>query len=66
LGKRPTFGGRGVALEVHLLDWSGELYGVELRVDFIARLRAEQTFASPQHLVEQIQMDIEHARERLS
>jgi len=65
LGERPTFGGGGVVLEVHLLDWSGELYGVEMRVNFIARLRAEKPFASPQHLADQIRMDIEHARKWL-
>lgn len=62
VGRRPTFDGREVRLEVHLLDFEGDLYGAALRVEFLARLRAEMRFPSPQALVEQIGADVRLAR----
>ncbi|MEX2356168.1 MAG: bifunctional riboflavin kinase/FAD synthetase [Thermaerobacterales bacterium] len=67
IGIRPTFGGlSGPNLEVHLLDWSGDLYGQELRVAFMHRLRGEQSFASVEALVAQIKCDIGQARRLLA
>jgi riboflavin kinase / FMN adenylyltransferase len=66
LGSRPTFGGGPPTLEVHLLGWSGDLYGVELGVDFVARLRDERRFPSADALREQIGADVRAAREALS
>jgi riboflavin kinase/FMN adenylyltransferase len=64
VGVRPTFGtGRGVLVEVHLIDWSGNLYGRELRVAFLERLRGERRFESVPELVEQMWMDVERARQ---
>ncbi|MCB9781145.1 MAG: bifunctional riboflavin kinase/FAD synthetase [Alphaproteobacteria bacterium] len=65
LGVRPTFDGRRPLLEVHLLDWSGDLYGHELRVDFIARLRDEQRFAHVDALADQLRRDADAARDAL-
>jgi riboflavin kinase/FMN adenylyltransferase len=62
IGTKPTFGGAAVTVEVHLLDWSGDLYGQEVRVEFLERLRAERRFASVSELTAQIQRDIETAR----
>lgn len=63
IGVRPTFGGGNrETVEVHLLDWSGDLYGQELRVRFVERIRDEQVFGSAVALVEQIRSDIEAAR----
>lgn len=62
IGVKPTFGGGEVTIEVHLLDWQGDLYGQELRVEFLERLRAEQRFASVAELVGQIKRDMETAR----
>jgi riboflavin kinase / FMN adenylyltransferase len=62
VGRRPTFGGGALGLEVHLLDWSGDLYGRRLRVGFTARLRAEQAFPSRDALVAQIESDVRAAR----
>jgi riboflavin kinase / FMN adenylyltransferase len=62
IGTKPTFGGSAVTVEVHLLDWSGDLYGQEVRVEFVERLRAERRFASVSELTAQIQRDIEEAR----
>lgn len=65
LGARPTFGQHPPNLEVHLLDWSGDLYGQSLTIAVTDRLRDEQTFASPSALREQIEVDIDRAREAL-
>jgi len=62
IGTKPTFGGSAVTVEVHLLDWSGDLYGQEVRVEFLDRLRAERRFASVSELTAQIQRDVEEAR----
>ncbi len=64
LGSRPTFDA-GRAIEVHLFDWSRELYGARLRVGLVARLRDEQRFASVEALVAQLGEDARRARERL-
>jgi len=64
IGVRPTFKtGRGELIEAYLLDFDGELYGSELRLDFLERLRGERRFASPEALIEQMQSDVELTRE---
>jgi len=63
IGLRPTFdAGPHVVVEVHLLGFSGDLYGRLLRVDFIERLRPEQRFADAAALRLQIARDIDAAR----
>jgi len=62
LGHRPTFGGEELVLEVHVLDFNGDLYGQTVRVGFVKRIRGERTFDSAQALVGQIQRDVEAAR----
>jgi len=66
LGPRPTFPGAPPSLEVHLLDWSGDLYGREVRVDFIDRIRGVMAFDSPASLVAQMHRDVSAVRSRLS
>ncbi|MCB9682455.1 MAG: riboflavin biosynthesis protein RibF [Alphaproteobacteria bacterium] len=62
LGDRPTFGpGRG-RLEVHLLDFDGDLYDRVLRVRLVARLRGERAFDGVDALVAQIRRDADAAR----
>jgi riboflavin kinase/FMN adenylyltransferase len=64
IGRRPTFHQGGNALvEVHLLDWSGDLYGERLEVVFLKRLREERKFASAAELVRQIEVDRAAAEE---
>jgi len=65
LGTRPTFAA-GRSLEVHLLDFDGDLYGRRLRVGFVARLRGEQKFDGIDALGAQIRLDAAAARARLS
>ncbi len=62
IGRRPTFDGMNVTVEVHLLDFGGNLYGETLRVEFLQRLRDEQKFDSPDALVAQLSRDQEHCR----
>jgi riboflavin kinase / FMN adenylyltransferase len=62
IGVKPTFGGSVVTIEAHLLDFQGDLYGKELRVQFLERLRAEQRFGSVAELAGQIKRDVEAAR----
>ncbi|MGB9776286.1 MAG: bifunctional riboflavin kinase/FAD synthetase [Anaerolineae bacterium] len=63
IGVRPTIAPDHLTVEAHLLDFDGDLYDQTLALDFIARLRDEQTFPSLNALVEQIQRDIARARE---
>jgi riboflavin kinase / FMN adenylyltransferase len=62
IGTRPTFGGKGRTVEVFIIGYSGELYGREMAVDIIARLRGEQKFSSPEELKQQINRDIEQTK----
>jgi riboflavin kinase/FMN adenylyltransferase len=62
VGSRPTFADQEFAVETHLLDATEDLYGEAIEVAFLARLRQELRFASPQALVEQIRKDVERAR----
>lgn len=61
-GKRPTVDGQGELLEAHLFDFSGDLYGRNLRVAFVERLRAEKKFDGLDALKAQIAEDCRAAR----
>ena len=54
IGFRPTVGGSGRTIEVHLLDFEGDLYGARLQIDVLARLRDEIRFESVEELSEQL------------
>lgn len=63
IGTRPTFHDGGeVLVEVHLLDWDGDLYGRQLGVDLVARLRDERRFNDVDALVQQMQEDAKMGR----
>ncbi len=67
IGVRPTFGsGNTWLVEVYLLDTSMDLYGQELEVEFVARLREERRFPGVDALVEQIRADVDQARTLLA
>jgi riboflavin kinase / FMN adenylyltransferase len=65
VGTRPTFDGRDVSVEAHLLDAEVDLYDRRLAVTFEHRLRGEQRFDGPDDLVAQIHRDIARAHEHL-
>jgi riboflavin kinase/FMN adenylyltransferase len=64
IGVRPTFeSGRGVLIEAYLIDHDEDLYGQNLRIAFVSRLRGERRFPSVEELVAQMHRDVEEARE---
>jgi riboflavin kinase / FMN adenylyltransferase len=64
VGVRPTFeSGRGVLVEAYIMDFEADLYGQELRLEFLTRLRGERRFATVEALVERMRLDVEQARE---
>ena len=63
VGPNPTFGEDCLKVEVHLVDYRGDLYGKPLEVDFIRRLRDIRKFESKEQLVEQLQADIASVRD---
>ena len=63
VGVRPMFvTGRGELIEAFLVDFQGDIYGTELRVEFLKRLRGEKRFESVDALIEQMGRDVEEAR----
>ncbi|MDT8901343.1 bifunctional riboflavin kinase/FAD synthetase [Anaeroselena agilis] len=58
IGDNPTFKGKARSIEAHLLGFAGDLYGRTIAVDFLAKLRDEQTFAGAEELKDQIGRDI--------
>jgi riboflavin kinase / FMN adenylyltransferase len=64
IGVRPTFEtGRGELIEAYLIDFDGDLYASTLRLDFLARLRGERRFGTPEALIEQMRDDVARTRE---
>jgi riboflavin kinase/FMN adenylyltransferase len=66
LGTRPTVDGTDMLLEVHVFDFAGDLYGREIEVEFVAKLRDEVKFDSLDALTVQMKSDAAQAREVLS
>lgn len=64
VGVCPTFGSRSVHAEAHIVDFSGDLYGRELRIFFMEFLREEKSFPDKESLLKQIRLDTETAVER--
>ncbi len=62
IGRRPTFAGRALSIEAHLLDFDRDIYGQQLELRFERRLRAERKFDSLAALVAQIKVDIAATR----
>jgi riboflavin kinase/FMN adenylyltransferase len=65
IGPNPTFAEMKRKIEVHLIDFSGDLYGQRLTVEFIERIRDTRPFAGIQELKEQLLLDVERARQLL-
>jgi len=66
IGTCPTFDDAELSLEVHLLDFNSDLYGEDLEVEFVGRLREERRFPSIEALAAQIRADISEARRALA
>jgi len=66
IGYSPTFDDHVFTIEVHLMDFSGDLYGKHLRVNFVKRLRDEKRFGTLSELSAQIKQDVADARKILA
>ena len=66
IGTRPTFEGQKTTLEVNILDFAGDLYGKQLTVHFVERLRDERRFDSPEALVAQLEQDKQQVEQILN
>jgi riboflavin kinase/FMN adenylyltransferase len=65
IGTNPTFSDKEFAVEVFLFNYQGDLYGKELQVALVDRVRDEQTFPSPDALMQQMEKDVNRAEEIL-
>ena len=66
IGKNPTFGNDALSVEAHILDYSGDIYGEDIRVHFVQRIRDEKKFNGIDELKERIATDIGLGRRILS
>jgi len=62
IGRRPTFGGNGRTVETYILNYHGNLYGHELKIDIVERLRGEKRFDTVEELKKQIAEDVKQGR----
>jgi riboflavin kinase/FMN adenylyltransferase len=63
IGYNPTFGDKVLSVETHLLDFSGDIVGKTIKINFIKRLRDEKTYGSAEELADQIALDVQEAKE---
>ncbi|WP_319542530.1 bifunctional riboflavin kinase/FAD synthetase [uncultured Pseudodesulfovibrio sp.] len=66
IGKNPTFGNDVLSVEAHILDFSGDIYGADIRVHFVQRIRDEKKFNGIEELKDRIAKDVELGRQLLS
>ena len=66
IGLRPTLGGSAQRVEIHLLDFQGELYGEKVQLDILYFLRKEQKFAGMEALRKQLENDLLETRKYLT
>ena len=62
VGIKPTFGVSDRNVEVHIFDFNKDIYGEELAVTFLERVRGERAFQGPEELIAQIEKDIDVAK----
>jgi len=65
IGMRPTFDAKSLAIEVHIFDFDEDIYGEEVSIYFMRRIREEKKFKDAESLIRQITKDIETARDVL-
>ena len=66
LGYNPTFQGQKFKIEVHLFDFSKNIYGCDIEVQFVEKLRDEKKFHHVDHLIAQVQKDVAHTKQILA
>ena len=66
IGQRPTFGGAYLTLETHIFHFTGDLYGQQMTISFVHRLRSEMKFDSREALVAQLGIDARQSKEILN
>jgi len=66
VGVNPTFEGNLFSVEVHIFDFDHDIYGKEIQVAFVRRIRDEKVFETPDALIEQIKKDMRYARHILN
>ena len=66
LGYNPTFQGQKFKIEVHLFDFSADIYGCDIEVEFLYRIREERRFPSARALIEQLSLDIQKVKSLLA
>ena len=66
IGMNPTFEDNQLSIEVHILDFKGDIYGKTLEILFVEKLRDEKKFNGPAELIVQIRKDVEQARKIVS
>jgi riboflavin kinase/FMN adenylyltransferase len=66
VGIRPTFGSGPKIVEAYIMDFEQDIYGKVLTLEFVQRLREELTFGSVDELIQQMKLDVEHARDILA
>ena len=66
IGTSPTFGNGSFAVEAHLIGWDRSLYGANVTIAFLERLREQHTFARAEELADQIALDVQRSRELYS
>ena len=66
IGYNPTFEGKELSLEVHILDFNRDIYGKELEIDFVKRIRKEKAFSSGEELVTQLRQDVSAVKKILA
>jgi riboflavin kinase/FMN adenylyltransferase len=59
VGTRPTFGEGERTVETYLLDYKGDLYGKEITIEFVRKVRDERRFPSAQQLIAQMRKDVQ-------
>ncbi len=62
IGYRPTFGNNGLLIETHIFDFGDNLYGKNIRIEFLKRLRNEKKFSGIEELKSAISLDVQNAR----
>lgn len=65
VGKNITFNEKELKIETYILDYSGDLYGKEIKIEFINFIRSNKKFDDPKDLINQIKMDIEKSKKTI-